>query len=83
MLQQRHILAQSESLGNLTRCPHGCFHLRIGRMSLSLSEREYIELVSMLNESAANYELLREGWREDGASPYSEDDAANSDAQAS
>lgn len=52
-------------------------------MSLSLSEREYIELVAMLNESAANYELLREGWREGGASPYSGDDAAGSGAQSS
>lgn len=78
MLQEGPILAQSESLGNLTRCPHGCFHLRIGRMNLSLNEREYIELVAMINESAANYELLREGSREGGASPYAGHDGADS-----
>ena len=52
-------------------------------MNLSLSEPEYIELVSMMNESAANYELLREGWREGLASPYSGNDATDSDTQAS
>ena len=40
-------------------------------MSLSLNKREYIELVAMMNESAANYELPREGWREGGDSRYS------------
>lgn len=48
-------------------------------MNLSLNEQEYIELVAMINESAANYELLREGWREGDASPYSGHDGADSD----
>ena len=61
MLRQRCILARSESLGRLSCCPHGCFHLQIGRVSLALSEEEYIELVAMINQSASRYELLRAG----------------------
>lgn len=58
MSESHCILARSENLG-LSRCPHGCFHLRIGRTNLALNEAEYIELVAMINESASNYELLR------------------------
>jgi hypothetical protein len=41
--------------------------LQIGRVSLALSEEEYIELVAMINQSASNYELLRAGEFPDGA----------------
>jgi len=61
MLARRCVLAHKESLGHLARCPHGCFHLQIGRTSLALNEDEYIELVAMINQSASNYELPRAG----------------------
>ena len=61
MAASYQLLASNKAVGMLSRCPRGCFHLQLGRTSVALTEQEYIELVAMVNESAANYELLRTG----------------------
>jgi hypothetical protein len=53
------ILAYKQAFGVVSLCPHGCIHIEVGRISISLTEVEYAELVALINESAANYELLR------------------------
>lgn len=44
-------------------------HVQVGRVNISLSSDKYIEFVDMVNQSAANFELAREGSEVDGESP--------------
>ena len=53
-------LAKKEKFGTIYQCECGCYHLQIGPVNLALAEESYLELVSLVNESAANFELYRE-----------------------
>lgn len=53
-------LAKKEKFGTIYQCECGCYHLQIGPFNLALAEESYLELVSLVNESAANFELYRD-----------------------
>lgn len=54
-------LAQAAGLGRVFLCG-GCdhVHLTIGPVTMTLSEEAYMQLVSMLHSSAANFEVMME-----------------------
>ena len=52
-------LAKKEKFGTIYQCECGCYHLQVGPINLALAEQSYLELVSLVNESAANFELYR------------------------
>lgn len=52
-------LAKKEKFGTIYQCECGCYHLQIGPFNMALAEESYLELVSLVNESAANFELFR------------------------
>lgn len=52
-------LAKKEKFGTIYQCECGCYHLQIGPFNVALAEESYLELVSLVNESAANFELYR------------------------
>jgi hypothetical protein len=54
------ILASYDRFGSVMRCQHGCVHIQLGQVSISLSEEQYLRLAAMINESAANFEFFRE-----------------------
>ena len=54
------VLSRKEQFGSLYLCPKGCFHLQIGRVNMALSAEEYMELVDLVDKSAANFELMHE-----------------------
>ena len=53
-------LAKKEKFGTIYQCECGCYHLQVGPVNLALAEESYLELVSLVNESAANFELFRD-----------------------
>ncbi|MBI1353506.1 MAG: hypothetical protein GC160_04110 [Acidobacteria bacterium] len=55
----QQVLAHYERFGSVTRCSHGCVHLQLGQMSLSLTAEQYLRFVAMVSESAANFEFFR------------------------
>jgi len=54
-------LAQAAGLGRVFLCG-GCdhIHLTIGPVTMTLSSEAYMQLVSMIHTSAANFELMIE-----------------------
>lgn len=52
-------LAKKEKFGAIYQCECGCYHLQMGPFNMALSQESYLELVSLVNESAANFELYR------------------------
>ncbi len=46
------ILAASEGIGCVYRCPNGCLHVCIGETELRLSPQRYWGFVAMLSESS-------------------------------
>ena len=42
-------------------------HLQVGRMNRALSPDEYMELVDLVDKSAANFELMQEIRRDEAA----------------
>jgi hypothetical protein len=61
------ILSKKDHFGSLYLCGKGCFHLQVGRMNLALSPDEYMELVDLVDKSAANFELMQEIRRDEAA----------------
>ena len=59
MDKPRVFLAKKEKFGTIYQCECGCYHLQVGPFNVALAEQSYLELVSLVNESAANYELYR------------------------
>ena len=53
-------LAKKEKFGTIYQCECGCYHLQVGPFNMALAEESYLELVSLVNESAANFELFRD-----------------------
>jgi len=60
MDKPRVFLAKKEKFGTIYQCECGCYHLQVGPVNLALAEESYLELVSLVNESAANFELYRD-----------------------
>ena len=60
MDKPRVFLAKKEKFGTIYQCECGCYHLQVGPFNVALAEQSYLELVSLVNESAANYELYRD-----------------------
>jgi trehalose-6-phosphatase len=54
------ILSVEENFGVVSICEHGCVHVVLGRSVFRLTEGQYMRLVAMVSEGAANLELLRE-----------------------
>ena len=65
------VLARSQSVGAVSRCVHGCIHVRLGAVTVTLSEEQYFAFVAMINESAANFELFRQTGEEFDFGPAS------------
>jgi len=57
MQTEDHVLADISGFGRVFDCGH-ChnLHLTVGPVSLTLSPDAYIQLVALLNTSAANFE---------------------------
>jgi hypothetical protein len=54
-------LAATPGVGRVFDCGNcSCIHLQVGPVSLALTRPGYLQLVEMLNRSAANFELLME-----------------------
>ena len=53
------ILARYENFGSITRCSHGCGHVQLGQLSISLTAAQYVRFVAMVTDSAASFELFR------------------------
>jgi hypothetical protein len=52
------VLAEVENFGRVYDCGScGCIHLQVGAVTLTLSPDAYLQVVAMLNTSAANFEL--------------------------
>jgi hypothetical protein len=67
MTPEATVLARSEQLGCVTRCPHGCIHIQVGHASWTFTEDQYVRFVALLTDSAAAYEELRGDYGESGA----------------
>ncbi len=59
MEKRKVFLARREKFGTIYQCECGCYHLQVGPFNMALAEHSYLELVSLVNESAANFELHR------------------------
>jgi hypothetical protein len=58
METQSCVLAEAEGFGRVYDCGHcGNVHVAIGPVSLTLTPDAYMQLVEMMNTSAANFEL--------------------------
>jgi hypothetical protein len=51
-------LAEREHFGRVFTCAHGCVHVQIGPVTLSLSPDDYMQFVDLINTSAAHFEDL-------------------------
>ncbi len=58
---QREVLtlASAGRFGSVTQCDHGCIHLQLGQVSITLTEPQYMRLVALVADSAANFEFFR------------------------
>lgn len=64
MEHNSYLLAEVSTLGRIYECgPCGYIHLQLGPVNITLSKESYLELVEMVNRSAANYELMLEDKR--------------------
>jgi hypothetical protein len=56
-LNQPNLLAEIENFGKIYQCGH-CdnIHLQAGAVSVSLNVKTYMQLVALINTSAANFE---------------------------
>ena len=66
MNREAGLLARHEGLGAVACCARGCVHVQFGATTLTLTEGQYMQFVAMLADSAANYELYRQGCRRSG-----------------
>lgn len=55
------LLARDDGFGAVALCSHGCVHVQIGSITLTLTESQYQRLVAMLTDSAADFEMKRVG----------------------
>ncbi len=56
--QAKELLADFERFGRIYQCDGGCIHLQVGPVNLSLTPEAYMQLVDMVNRSAAHFETL-------------------------
>lgn len=49
---QGRILAAREGFGSVSRCPAGCYHVRLPHVAFRVSAREYRMLLELLADSA-------------------------------
>ncbi len=54
---RRYTLAEIPGFGSVLDCECGNIHLTVGPVSLTLEQRAYMQLVALVNDSAANYEI--------------------------
>jgi len=59
MERPKAILAQHDGFGRIFECECGCIHLHLGPVSINLSVDGYVQLVDLVNTSAANFEIAR------------------------
>ncbi len=57
---EARILANYDRFGSVMRCAHGCIHIQLGQISISLSEEQYLRLTAMITDSAASFEFFRD-----------------------
>lgn len=58
MQKHGYMLAEMPGFGRIFDCGAcGCLHLSVGPVSLTLTTEAYMQLVALLNSSAANFEL--------------------------
>lgn len=55
------LLARDDGFGAVALCSHGCVHVQIGSITLTLTESQYQRFVAMLTDSAADFEMRRAG----------------------
>ena len=66
MNREAGLLARHEGIGAVVCCARGCVHVQFGATTLTLTEEQYVQFVAMLADSAANYEMYRQGCRRSG-----------------
>jgi hypothetical protein len=52
------ILSSMDGFGLIYDCDCGAIHLQVGPVNLSLTHSGYMQLVDLVNTSAANFEAL-------------------------
>jgi hypothetical protein len=70
-----YLLAEIPGFGRIFDCGNcGLLHLTVGPVSLTLTTEAYMQLVALLNTSAANFESWMQANRDDNASRRQERD---------
>lgn|GEM_PF-4985657 len=67
-------LANAGRFGSITQCDHGCIHLQLGQVSITLTEQQYLRLVALVSDSAANFEFFRGPLTESECDPRPEEE---------
>lgn len=74
-----YLLAEAPALGRIYECGScGYIHLHVGPVGITLSKESYLQLVEMVNRSAANYELMLEDKRMRRPIPLPDSDGCHS-----
>lgn len=74
MQRETLTLASAGQFGSVTQCDHGCIHLQLGQVSITLTEPQYLRMAALVAESAANYEFFRGPLTESEWDPRSQAD---------
>ncbi len=74
MQREALTLASAGRFGSVTQCDHGCIHLQLGQISITLTEPQYQRLVVLINDSAANFEFFRGPLTESELDPQGEEE---------
>ncbi len=56
---QTRLLAKHEDFGSVTRCENGCLYVQLGFTVMTLTEPQFMQLVTMVADSAAYLEQIR------------------------
>lgn len=68
MDQPKSILAERTDFGRVYDCECGNIHVHVGPVNIAFSRNAYIELVDLLNTSAASFESLLHRVHQNGGS---------------
>ncbi len=69
MRSNSRVLAQYEEFGSISRCEHGCVHVQLGFIVMTMSEAQFMRFVAMVSDGAANFEYFRAAGGPDDAGP--------------
>ncbi len=76
-MKTNHILAEIPGFGAIFDCGHcGNLHLTVGPVSITLSADAYMQLMALLNTSAANYESWLQSNSKDASAIWPDHDSS-------